>query len=82
MVKETIKSNEKQYSLSQSQSNLIVFTQQHQQAIIAALLSSMAYEAGYNVTEYTQFELSNDYRTLKVTELPKSDLNTPVVKAQ
>jgi hypothetical protein len=71
MVKNTMKNTDepKQYSLNPTQSNLILFTQQHQQAIIAAIMSNIAYDMGYTVTENTQFELSNDYKVLKIHEI-------------
>ena len=80
MVKTSIKdkNNTKQYGVRASQANLIYFVQQHQQAVMAGIMSSIAIDMGYNVTDHTQFELSQDMKVLKVTELqPES----PIVKA-
>jgi hypothetical protein len=84
MVKTTLKDKNapKQFSLSPAQANLILFIQQHQQAIIAATLSNIAYSVGYNVTNHTQFELSDDYKVLKVCEIAPKAPETPVVQAK
>jgi len=76
--------NEKTYSISQAQQGLLTFVQRHQQVIFASLLSDMAYRMGYKVTENTQFEISDDWKELKVIELSKNPptLTDAVIKAK
>lgn len=71
-----------EYKLSAAQANIIIFTQSHQQVIMAGLLSHIASELGYKVTEHTNFELADDYSTIKITERKPESLKEAVVKAK
>lgn len=65
---------EKTYSLKGSETNLLRFVQQHQQAVFAALLSNIASERlAYKVSETTQFELNGDMSQMKLREMPLPD---------
>ena len=59
----------KTFNLSQSETNLLMFIQQHQQAVFVGALSHITTDRlGIPVTEFTQFELSDSFKELKITE--------------
>jgi len=59
----------KTFSLSQSETNLLSFIQQHQQAVFVGVLSHISTDRlNVPVTEFTQFEISDGFKELKITE--------------
>lgn len=76
----------KTYSLKEQDTNLLIFMArqrndiiQNAQAIMSGVLSSIASDKlGYKVTENTQFKLSDDYKTVEVTEVaPEASTEQP-----
>jgi len=75
-------SKPKAFKLPPQKTNLIIYIQQHHQAIMAALLSTTASEMGYKVSDHTQLSLSDDYKTLTVSELEPNQKESPIVQAK
>jgi len=71
MPSEPNEPNSKTFSLKESETNLLIYIQQHQQAIYSGILSTIAIDRlAYKITDRTQFEISPDVKTLKMTERP------------
>lgn len=69
------------FKISEADRNLILFVQSHHQTIMSGLISTIAKRLDYNVTEYTQFELSPDASQITITELdPEPNESTEAVK--
>lgn len=71
----------KEFGLDDVTRNVIHQISQNNQATMAILLSYIAHNFNYNVTERTQFELSPELKTLKISELNAAEPESPVVKA-
>lgn len=68
-AKETKDPATKTFSLKPAESNMLMFIQQHQQAIFSGLLSTIAMDRlAYHVTENTVFELNSNFSEMKLTE--------------
>lgn len=75
--------NAKEYGLTHSESDLLRFIQQHQQAIFASVLSTIARDRlSYSVTERTQFNLTADFKRVQIGELPENSEGSAGVPAQ
>lgn len=80
---------EKVYSLKAAETNLLRYIKQHQEAIFAGILSTIATDRlAYHVTPNTKFELTGDFAQMKLTEVepePQAQESTeaaiPVVAA-
>lgn len=71
MVPEEQKVESKQFSLKRNETELLIFTKQHSDAIFSGLLSNLAADRlAYQVTERTQFSLEDNMTKLVITELP------------
>ena len=62
----------KTHKLKDTQASLLHFVRNHQQAIFSGILSTIAMDLGYTVTDKTQFTLKDD-----LTELTMSELEAP-----
>jgi hypothetical protein len=73
----------KTFSLSEHETNLLSFVQNHQQAIFSGLLSTIAMDRlAVKVTDHTQFELSSDFKKITISEKPEQTAEEEtVVKA-
>lgn len=59
-----------EYALTKGEGNLIAFTQQHIQAIISGILSTIATDRlNYTVTPFTQFEVAPDLMSIRIREM-------------
>lgn len=59
-----------EYQLSPADSNLLVYIKNHQDAIFSGVLSTIALDRlKYNVTDKTQFKISEDFSKITITEL-------------
>ena len=64
----------KQYSLQANETQFLRYLKQHQEAIFAGYLSTIAgSRLGYRVTPNTKFEITNDFTNLQLTELPPQE---------
>ena len=59
----------KEIELAPLDSNLLVYIQNHQQAVFSGVLSTIVANTGYTVTDKTRFEISADYTKIKVSEI-------------
>ena len=60
----------KEFAFTVAETNLLIYTRQHLDAIFSGLLSTTVMEThGYKVTDKTKFELSADLTSVKVTEI-------------
>lgn len=76
------KDNSKTFNLKPSESNLLRFTHEHQQAIFSGILSTVAMDRlGYAVSEHTKFELNGDFTKIKLSELEPPKGESPVKAA-
>jgi len=78
----------KEFDLKKNESALLNFIRDKQQAVFSAVLSSIAIERlGYQVTQNTQFSLTDDLSKLTITEAiqepptepDKTDTENPVI---
>lgn len=69
----------KDYKLRPADSNLLIYTRNHIDAILSGLISTIAMDRlGYKVTDKTKFTLSDDYGTLNITELDDEPEENPI----
>jgi hypothetical protein len=74
-AKEEIKGQE--FNLKPTETQLLVITQNNQQAVFAAILSQIAVDRlGYQVTDRTQFKLSPALDKMEIGELPEPPVPT------
>ena len=60
----------KEFEFSTAETNLLIYTRQHLDAIFSGLLSTTVMDKhGYKVTDKTKFELNPDLTSVKVTEI-------------
>lgn len=58
-----------QYDLKKSETNLLEFVRAKQQAVFSGILSTIvADRLAYNITENTQFSLSDDLKQITINE--------------
>lgn len=65
------------YRLKQNETQLLVIMRNQQQSLFATMLSFIANERlGYQVTERTQFKLTEDLAEIEISELPPAEVPT------
>lgn len=70
----------KEYELKASESNLLVYTRNHLDAIFSGMLSTIAMDRlGYAVTDHTKFHLSSDFSKVTIEEV-EDEPDEPAIK--
>jgi len=72
-----IKVDNDKHELKPQQTALLVYIRNHHQAIFSGILSTMAIDLNYKVTDKTQFSLSADLTSMTITELENNENNDP-----
>lgn len=58
------------HTLSDTDTNLLRFVQQHQQAVFSGILSTIAIDKlEYKVTDHTKFQLNADLTEMELSEI-------------
>lgn len=71
--------DKKTFSLKASESNLLIYTKQHLDAIFSGMISTIAMDRlAYKVTDKTKFELSADYTTVTISEVVEPEEESPI----
>jgi hypothetical protein len=61
----------KQYELTEYETNLLIFVNNHLQAIFSGILSTIASSRlSIKVTDHMEFKIGGDYKTLSVRDIP------------